>query len=119
MSKYACTPSNAEPFGTPSGFVFDATPLTRISVAVTPGWSTVGNRPVDTCPVDGTPSVSCVAAELEPPDVALEHAATSVATMTNEANLARRACIADLPDRVSHNVCDLTGSRRAFVLTLP
>src|SRR5689334_2611973 len=97
MSKYACTPSNAEPFGTPSGFVFDATPLTRISVAATPGWSTAGNVPVDARPVVGASLVPRVGADLEPPDAAFEHAATSAATMTNEANLARPACIAHLP----------------------
>src|SRR5919204_7035316 len=43
MSKYAVAPSNAAPLSDPIGFVVEATPPTRISVSVTPGWSTFGN----------------------------------------------------------------------------
>src|SRR6202048_380609 len=45
MSKYACTPSKEVSYRFAVGWVTAATPLTRISVGLTPGWSTAGKRP--------------------------------------------------------------------------
>ncbi len=65
-----------------------ATPLTRISVGVTPGWSTGGNLPFDA--TFGVPGASVAVVDVcfddrPPPVLAFEHAASVSATSATTA----------------------------------
>src|SRR5690348_1571483 len=82
MSKYACTPSDALPYSPPTGFVVDVTPLTRISVAVTPGESTGGKLPplIDVALPPLVCGVARASAALVVPPLEFEQAAAARAT---------------------------------------
>src|SRR5437868_845867 len=89
MSKYACTPSFAVPYRPPTGFVVDVTPLTRISVAETPG-SFTGGQPPGGAVVAAAPAVVDVdlfdLPELPPPH-AVAASATNVRTASQRARI--------------------------------
>src|SRR5581483_11987928 len=86
MSKYACTPSNAVPYNTAVGFVVDATPLTRISVDVTPGWFTGGNVPLPlTVPV--VPEDDVVVVFFDDLPLAVAATASTARTATHRARM--------------------------------
>jgi hypothetical protein len=91
MSKYACTPSNAVPYKPPTGFVVDVTPLTLISVGVTPV-SLTGGKPPPAAVLPVPPDVVVVSFVF--PELELLHAA---ATATNVKTTSQRARIQPSP----------------------